>query len=63
MYGLAGERWLPNERLPSLPGYQGSRPVRIRNAAVDQYQADVIGEVMVALHKAHEHGIDKNKDS
>ncbi|PPF78730.1 glucoamylase [Subtercola sp. Z020] len=52
MYGLAGERWLPEQELPSLPGYNGAAPVRIGNGAVDQYQADVIGEVMVALHRS-----------
>ena len=51
MYGLAGERDLPEKLLDHLPGYQDSRPVRIGNAAVDQFQADVVGEVMVALER------------
>jgi GH15 family glucan-1,4-alpha-glucosidase len=51
MYGLAGERDLPERILEHLPGYAGSRPVRIGNGAVCQYQADVVGEVMVALEK------------
>lgn len=51
MYGLAGERELPERILDNLPGYAGSRPVRIGNGAVCQYQADVVGEVMVALEK------------
>ncbi|MGF9649178.1 glycoside hydrolase family 15 protein [Pseudarthrobacter oxydans] len=51
MYGIAGERDLPEKVLPHLPGYEGASPVRIGNAAVSQYQADVIGEVMVALEK------------
>ncbi|HET6824890.1 MAG TPA: glycoside hydrolase family 15 protein [Amnibacterium sp.] len=59
MYGLAGERDLPERILPSLPGYRGSGPVRIGNGAVGQYQADVIGEVMVALHEAREKGLDE----
>ncbi|WP_414772485.1 glycoside hydrolase family 15 protein, partial [Escherichia coli] len=46
MYGIAGERDLPEREITSLPGYDGARPVRIGNGAVDQYQADVIGEVM-----------------
>jgi GH15 family glucan-1,4-alpha-glucosidase len=51
MYGVAGERDLPEKELDHLPGYQGARPVRIGNAAVSQYQADVVGEVMVALER------------
>ncbi|CAA9243271.1 MAG: GH15 [uncultured Arthrobacter sp.] len=51
MYGLAGERSLPETILSHLPGYRDSLPVRIGNGAVRQYQADVVGEVMVALEK------------
>lgn len=51
MYGVAGERELPERLLDHLPGYQDARPVRIGNAAVAQYQADVVGEVMVALER------------
>ncbi|MEV8149767.1 glycoside hydrolase family 15 protein [Arthrobacter sp. NPDC080073] len=51
MYGIAGERDLPEKELGHLPGYQDARPVRIGNAAVSQYQADVVGEVMVALER------------
>ncbi|WP_348651504.1 glycoside hydrolase family 15 protein [Paenarthrobacter nitroguajacolicus] len=51
MYGLAGERDLPERTLEHLPGYQGSPPVRIGNAASSQYQADVVGEVLVALER------------
>jgi GH15 family glucan-1,4-alpha-glucosidase len=58
MYGLAGERDLAERELPHLPGYGGAAPVRIGNGAVDQYQADVIGEVMVALQEAREKGIE-----
>jgi GH15 family glucan-1,4-alpha-glucosidase len=57
MYGLAGERDLVERELPNFPGYEDSSPVRIGNGAVDQYQADVIGEVMVALQEAREKGI------
>ncbi len=57
MYGLAGERDLVERELPNLPGYDGSSPVRIGNGAVDQYQADVIGEVMVALQEARDRGV------
>lgn len=58
MYGIAGERDLPERELPSLPGYRGAAPVRVGNGAVDQYQADVIGEVMVALESARMAGLD-----
>lgn len=50
MYGVDGGRELPERVLQHLPGYAGSKPVRIGNAAVHQYQGDTIGEVMVALH-------------
>jgi len=52
MYGIAGERNLPEIELPWLPGYTESRPVRIGNAAHGQLQLDVFGEVMDALHQA-----------
>jgi GH15 family glucan-1,4-alpha-glucosidase len=57
MYGLAGERNLPETVLTHLPGYRDSLPVRIGNGAVHQYQADVVGEVMVALEKLRCHGV------
>jgi len=50
MYGLSGERRLPELELEWLPGYEGSSPVRIGNAASRQLQLDVFGEVMDALH-------------
>ena len=59
MYGLAGERHLPEQEVPSLPGYKGAAPVRVGNSAVNQFQADVIGEVMIALHAAREVGVDE----
>jgi GH15 family glucan-1,4-alpha-glucosidase len=52
MYGLAGEKRLTEWAVPWLPGYEGSKPVRIGNAASDQLQIDVFGEVMDALHQA-----------
>ena len=48
MYGIAGERRLPEIELPWLPGYEDSRPVRIGNAAHRQFQLDVFGEVLDA---------------
>ena len=50
MYGLAGERRLTELELPWLPGYEGSKPVRLGNAAFDQRQLDVPGELMDVLH-------------
>ena len=52
LYGLAGERRLTELELDWLPGYEGSRPVRIGNAAYRQFQLDVFGEVMAALDLA-----------
>lgn len=57
MYGLAGERDLIERELRSLPGYAGSAPVRIGNGAALQYQADVVGEVLVTLFAAREAGL------
>ncbi|MFP7364364.1 glycoside hydrolase family 15 protein [Corynebacterium callunae] len=49
MYGLGGERHLPERELHHLRGYEDSTPVRVGNGAAEQYQADVVGEVMIAL--------------
>ena len=49
MYGLDGTRRLPEQELPWLTGYEGSSPVRVGNAAADQLQLDVWGEVLDAL--------------
>ncbi|AZM87784.1 glycoside hydrolase family 15 protein [Streptomyces sp. W1SF4] len=57
MYGIAGERRIPETELPWLRGYAGSAPVRIGNAAVDQLQLDVYGEVLDALHLARASGL------
>src|SRR5215813_3364677 len=58
MYGLGGERRLPELELDWLPGYEGSRPVRIGNAASLQLQLDVYGELMDALHVSRRAGLD-----
>ena len=50
MYGIAGERRLTELELPWLSGYEGSGPVRIGNAAHEQFQLDVYGEIMDAAH-------------
>lgn len=57
MYGLAGERNLTEWVLDDLPGYEASGPVRVGNGAASQYQADVVGEVMVTLAAAREGGL------
>ena len=57
MYGVAGERRLTELELPWLTGYEGSAPVRIGNAASEQLQIDVYGEVMDALYQARAHGL------
>ena len=58
MYAVDGARRLPERTLDHLAGYEQSRPVRIGNAAVEQHQADVLGEVMVALEHARGAGAD-----
>ena len=57
MYGLRGERRLTECELPWLPGYENSQPVRIGNAAHNQRQLDIFGEVMDALHQARRGGL------
>ena len=52
MYGAGGERRLDEWEVDWLPGYEGSRPVRIGNAAAGQFQLDVYGEVMSALYES-----------
>ena len=57
MYGIAGERRLNEYVIDWLPGYKGAAPVRVGNAAMDQFQLDVYGEVMDALHLARREGL------
>jgi GH15 family glucan-1,4-alpha-glucosidase len=54
VYGLAGERRLIESTIPWLSGYENSKPVRIGNAAADQLQLDIFGEVMDALFQWNE---------
>jgi GH15 family glucan-1,4-alpha-glucosidase len=56
MYGIAGERRLDERELEWLPGYEHSQPVRVGNAASEQLQLDVYGEVADALYLAQVHG-------
>jgi GH15 family glucan-1,4-alpha-glucosidase len=58
MYGPSGERSLGESELEWLGGYEGSKPVRIGNAAAGQYQLDVYGEVISALHESRRGGLD-----
>jgi GH15 family glucan-1,4-alpha-glucosidase len=62
MYGVAGERRLPEYELPWLSGFIGSAPVRIGNDAVKQLQLDVYGEVMDSLSLARESGLSAQPD-
>jgi GH15 family glucan-1,4-alpha-glucosidase len=63
MYGLAGERWLPELIVPWLPGYENSSPVRVGNAAHQQLQLDVIGEVADAMYQTSKSGIEPSRRS
>ena len=63
MYGVAGERRLSELTLPWLPGYEGSQPVRVGNAAAGQFQLDVYGEVLDALHQARVNQLELSKEA
>jgi len=55
MYGIRGERRLTEVELDWLDGYEGARPVRVGNAAYDQQQLDVFGELAVVIYEAGQH--------
>lgn len=57
MYGLGGERWLPEFELDWLAGFGGARPVRVGNGAADQLQLDVFGEVMDSMYQSRVAGM------
>lgn len=57
LYGIGGERYVPETTLPWLSGYANSSPVRIGNAAAGQLQLDIYGEVLDALYQARKHGL------
>jgi hypothetical protein len=61
MYGVGGERWLPELTVPWLPGYKNSSPVRIGNGAHRQLQLDVFGEVADAMAQARKGGMDDSE--
>jgi GH15 family glucan-1,4-alpha-glucosidase len=62
MYGVAGERRLEEYELPWLPGYEGSSPVRVGNAASGQLQLDVYGELTDAIYRARKLGMAPDPD-
>ncbi len=62
LYGLAGERLIPEIELDWLPGYETSRPVRIGNGASGQFQLDVFGEVVDAIYQARCRGMERDED-
>src|SRR5215467_306959 len=57
MYGVGGERWLPELIVDWLPGYENSAPVRVGNAAYRQLQLDVFGETADAMFQAYKAGV------
>ncbi len=63
MYGVAGERHLLEWEVPWLDGFRGSRPVRVGNAAADQFQIDVYGEVADMLLQARAGGLEPHPRS
>jgi GH15 family glucan-1,4-alpha-glucosidase len=63
MYSLTGWRRLEELELDWLPGYEGSRPVRIGNAAAEQFQLDVYGEVLDGLYSARTAGMAEDDDA
>jgi GH15 family glucan-1,4-alpha-glucosidase len=63
LYGPAGERMLLEQEIPHLAGYENSRPVRVGNAASGQFQLDVYGEVLDAMHQARRRRLEKDVDA
>jgi GH15 family glucan-1,4-alpha-glucosidase len=63
MYGVAGERRLFELTLDWLPGFEGSKPVRVGNAAAGQFQLDVYGEVLDALHQGRVNKLQTSKEA
>jgi GH15 family glucan-1,4-alpha-glucosidase len=63
LYGPAGERRIEEYVVDWLPGYEGSRPVRVGNAAAGQFQLDVYGEVLDLLHQCRVSGMEAKDPS
>ena len=57
LYGISGERWIQEWEIPWLSGYQGAAPVRVGNAASNQLQLDVFGELIDALYQEASMGL------
>ncbi len=62
VYGLRGERRLTELELPWLPGYENSAPVRTGNAAYDQLQLDVYGEIIDTLYLCRQAGLQRGQE-
>ena len=62
MYDLSGGRRLTEFELSWLPGYEGSKPVRVGNAASGQFQLDVYGETLSALYNARRLGLSRRSE-
>ena len=63
MYDISGARRLTEFELPWLPGYEGSKPVRVGNAASGQFQLDVYGEALAAVYNGRKMGMTGRNDS
>lgn len=63
LYGVGGERRLTESELDWLPGYEGAAPVRVGNAAWQQLQVDVFGEIMDTLHLARQAGLANDENA
>ena len=63
LYGLTGTRRHVEIELDWLPGYEGSRPVRIGNAASEQLQLDIYGEILDTMYFAHEAGLETTREA
>ena len=62
LYGPAGESRLPEFEVPWLAGYEGSKPVRVGNAAATQFQLDVYGEILDTLHLSRIFGMESDDE-
>jgi GH15 family glucan-1,4-alpha-glucosidase len=63
VYSIRGERQVPEWQVPWLPGHHGARPVRVGNAAATQFQLDIYGEVMDALHLGRSAGLEIDRET
>jgi GH15 family glucan-1,4-alpha-glucosidase len=63
LYGVAGERLVPEWDVSWLPGYEDSAPARVGNAATSQFQLDILGEVTDALHYARRVGLEADENA